>query len=360
MIKAQPLEFVIGNVVRRVLHLIREEYKTITKMGSNPELRMSKLAHLCDGDGECVADSSMYNMLAHPNYDSPLDYSKDLVELIQTIPQGIQELMDEIDSSRSTIASQSLEHIHSNEYIMTLGRSETVEAFLLAAARKRQFQVIVAEAAPRCTGHLLARNLAEHGIETLLIPDAAIFAMMARVNKVIIGCHAVTANGGLIANSGAQIIASAAKHHSTPVCVLTPMYKLTPVFPENYDSFNLLTNPDDILPYENGDMNTEVVNPMYDYVQPQQVSLLLTNMYSINTFIHLCLEEDILLPMSTVSLVNYMIKKITNWINNNKLLEWDDMIYYHSVVMPHVVITRAHSTTSTLSWHDLTSRQIQP
>ena len=193
MIKAQPLEFVIGNVVRRVLHLIREEYRTISKMGSSPELRMSKLA-LSVVEAENVADSSMYNMLAHPNYDSPLDYSKDLVELVQTVPQGIQELMEEIDSSRSNIASQALEHIHTNEFIMTLGRSETVEAFFLAAARKRQFQVIVAEAAPKCSGHLLAKNLAEHGIDTLLIPDAAIFAMMARVNKVIIGCHAGNVN----------------------------------------------------------------------------------------------------------------------------------------------------------------------
>ena len=158
MVKAQPLEFVIGNVVRRVLHLIREEYRTLSKMGSNPELRMSKLAHSVMETENVMADSSMYNMLAHPNYDSPLDYSKDLVELYRPVPQGIQELMEEIDSSRSTIASQALEHIHSNEYIMTFGRSETVEAFFLAAARKRQFQVIVAEAAPNAVVIYLPRT----------------------------------------------------------------------------------------------------------------------------------------------------------------------------------------------------------
>ena len=157
--------------------------------------------------------------------------------------------------------------------------------------------------------------------------------MMARVNKVIIGCHAgkalsmhliiiplVTANGGLIALSGAQIIASAAKYHSTPVCVLTPMYKLTPVFPENYDSINMLTNPDDILPYEDGDINTEVVNPMYDYVQPQQVSLLLTNMYFIYSF---CLEEDTHHHMSTAYSVSYMTKKTINWNNKLTLRYWN-------------------------------------
>ena len=48
------------------------------------------------------------------------------------------------------IAMQALEHIHSNEVIMTIGRSRTVEDFLKDAARKRKFHVIVAECAPFC------------------------------------------------------------------------------------------------------------------------------------------------------------------------------------------------------------------
>ena len=45
-------------------------------------------------------------------------------------------------------------------------------------------QVVVAEGAPRYGGHELARQLAQAGLHTTAIPDAAIFAMMARVNKV--------------------------------------------------------------------------------------------------------------------------------------------------------------------------------
>jgi translation initiation factor eIF-2B subunit beta len=48
------------------------------------------------------------------------------------------------------------------------------------------------------------------GINTTLIPDAAVFALMSRVDKVIIGTHAVMANGGLVAPSGAYMIALAA------------------------------------------------------------------------------------------------------------------------------------------------------
>lgn len=49
-------------------------------------------------------------------------------------------------------------------------------------------QVVVAEGAPKYGGHQMARKLAQAGINTTAIADSAIFAMMARVNKV--GMHA--------------------------------------------------------------------------------------------------------------------------------------------------------------------------
>lgn len=45
-------------------------------------------------------------------------------------------------------------------------------------------QVVVAEAAPRFDGHVMARKLADAGIATTLIADSAVYAMMARANKV--------------------------------------------------------------------------------------------------------------------------------------------------------------------------------
>lgn len=65
----------------------------------------------------------------------------------------------------------------------------------------------------------MASDLAEARISTTLIPDSAIFAMMARVNKVIIGTHSVMANGGLKAVCGAHTLALAAKHYSVPVII---------------------------------------------------------------------------------------------------------------------------------------------
>ena len=45
-------------------------------------------------------------------------------------------------------------------------------------------------------GHELAKALVESGIKTTVISDAALFAMMSRCNKVIVGTNSVMADGG--------------------------------------------------------------------------------------------------------------------------------------------------------------------
>lgn len=50
--------------------------------------------------------------------------------------------------SVDNIASQASEHIHSNEIILTVGKSNTVERFLKEAAKTRKYQVVVVESAP--------------------------------------------------------------------------------------------------------------------------------------------------------------------------------------------------------------------
>lgn len=85
-----------------------------------------------------------------------------------------------------------------------------------------------------------------------MINDSAIYAVMSRVNKVILGTHTVLANGGLVAISGSHMIAAAANFHHIPVVVLTGLYKLCPMQPYDFDMFNLCVRPDPIIKFEEG------------------------------------------------------------------------------------------------------------
>jgi translation initiation factor eIF-2B subunit beta len=162
LIAAQPSESAVGNMVRRVLKIVREEHAS------------------------CVAgfvDEVDVRTLLRGRDDSD-DLGRQIPNLKGSVIETINELLEELELSASNISAQAPDHIHSNEVLMTTGYSKTVEAFLKAAAKKRKIEVIVAESAPFYQGQLMAKHLAEAGIETIVVTDSAVFAIMSRVNKV--------------------------------------------------------------------------------------------------------------------------------------------------------------------------------
>lgn len=128
----------------------------------------------------------------------------------------------------------------------------------------------------------MAVSLAKAKINTTLIPDSSIFALMSRVNKVIIGTHSVLANGGLRAACGSYTVALAAKHFSVPVIVLVPiMYKLSPVYLCSYeqDAFNLVGCTEGVIPFNSSAARfSKGYSPIFDYVPPELVTLFISNM----------------------------------------------------------------------------------
>ncbi|KAL3278564.1 hypothetical protein HHI36_016110 [Cryptolaemus montrouzieri] len=239
--------------MRRILKIIREEYEVVSKRR---------------GD-----DQSLHQLVT-ANPDDVLDYSEKLLNLRTDLLDQLTEYETELETSIENIANQASEHIHTNEIILTV-------EFLKCAAKKRTFQVIVVESSQVYYGHLMAANLAKSNIETSVIPDAAVFAMMSRVNKVIIGTNTVLANGGLRALSGVHAVALAAKHYSVPVVVLAHMYKLTPIHVAYHEqvNFNECASPANILPYSTGALlnKVKVYNPIFDYVPPELVTLLISH-----------------------------------------------------------------------------------
>ncbi|EGG25404.1 translation initiation factor eIF-2B beta subunit [Cavenderia fasciculata] len=278
LIETQPLEFCIGNIIRRVLFIIREEYLALrVEEEENPTIKL---------------DSSRNNLLT---YEEPMDdYSESFQGLKSSILDTMGEMIDELKGLYKSVAGQYKDHIHANEVIMTLGSSRTVEEFLKEAGKKRKFGVIVVETAPSLEGHQTALALSKCGIDTTLIPDSSIFAMMSRVNKVIIGTHAVMANGGLIAASGTHMLAVAAKYHSVPVMVCTGLYKLCPLYAYDQDTYNDFGSPAAYLKFKEAEFLEDVhsYNPNFDYIPPDLVSLFVTNSGGHNpSYIYRLLQE---------------------------------------------------------------------
>jgi len=267
---------VIGNVIRHVLWIIREEYNEAEKAsedGSAAEEQQSPDRSL----GERTR--SLHSILT----DAPSttgDYSKRL-DVKGPIMNSLQEYVQEIDDIYDKIGEQALEHVHANEIVLTIGYSNTVEQFLTKACGKRKgVEVFVCEAAPQYEGHKLAHKLASKGYNAVVVTDSAVFALMSRVNKVIIGAHAVMANGAVLSTAGSRAVAQAAKHYSVPVVVCSGMYKLSPLYPSDLDALIRLESPAQILPFSAESVHTGNVhgfNPAFDYIPPELTTLYITN-----------------------------------------------------------------------------------
>uniref|UniRef100_A0A7S3LDB3 Translation initiation factor eIF2B subunit beta n=1 Tax=Amphora coffeiformis TaxID=265554 RepID=A0A7S3LDB3_9STRA len=312
----------MGNVIRRIMAAVREE--AVREGDKSAASGTGATANTAATDNRLSLQSMLWALPQHVKTtgstntaaalnqrqesfaadaavetEFPAIYYKHRPDLKQSVMEVLQETLSDLEDTYNSINEQVTSHIHAGEVILTCGKSRTTEAFLKAAAlkKKRHFQVLVCEGAPGYGGHEMARSLAAAGIDTVVIHDAAIFAMMARVHKVIIPAHAVLANGGLIANSGCNLVASAANHHSVPVVCITGIFKLCPVFPhEGQDTLNDLLSPAAVMDYtaltDRKIADVEFVNPLHDYIQPNQISLYVTNVGSFQpSFIYRLLAE---------------------------------------------------------------------
>lgn len=214
--------------------------------------------------------------------------------------QGLDEMLDELDQADEQIAGYAADHIHANETILTYTSSLTVQKFLLNAAKRRKFTVVHVEGYPNAheatydtimNGRKKEgdedksidnrfKSLTAAGVTVVLIPDSAVFAIMARVHKVILPAHVVMSNGGFTAAAGSRVIAKAAKVHHVPVITLGAVYKLSPLKPSNIEDLTELGDAGKVADFRQGDFvdSVDVINPILDYVPPDLVDLVISNM----------------------------------------------------------------------------------
>lgn len=260
---ARPLLVTIGNTVRRICAIIRNAQDN---------------TNVTDDLGPILDIFSREGGPCNP-HPAP-KVIRDQQALLMRIQAEVHDYIEEIQTVYSAIAGQAVEHVHSNEVILTYARSKTAKHFIEAAAKFRKLTVIVPEGAPDFRGQQMATQLnGGANLEITVISDASIFALMPRINKVIIGCFSVMANGGILGPSGVHTLCLAAKHYSIPVVVVVGVYKISPLFAFDQDTFNEHRDPQQVLPFHEARyLNTvDVINPAYDYVPPHLIDLMVTN-----------------------------------------------------------------------------------
>ncbi|MCQ2817208.1 MAG: translation initiation factor eIF-2B [archaeon] len=308
-VSIDPLQFSIGNVIKRILFIIREEQskahpfqeeekkkeeeiKIKKTLGLQRKLTYQSLNSVIDYKSLQLAKKSS---LADKYFDDQENLLKtvrkkmsekiinsELMESLENILNNINDLYDELDSMTDAIKDQALDYIKEGDIILTSNHSEQLEEFFIEAKQNKiNFKVIVAESSPSLKGIDQAKKLIENGIDTKVISDSAVYAIMPKVSKVFIGTRAIIANGGLISYNGAYNLCLCANMFSIPVVVVCGTFKLTPSYPFGHESINEYLSPDVLCSNEveyNDNINNIAFNiPAYDYVPPEHITIYITN-----------------------------------------------------------------------------------
>ncbi|PFH60789.1 hypothetical protein XA68_10303 [Ophiocordyceps unilateralis] len=346
LVEAQPTELVVANIVRRVLALIRDEAAedrnepsseapseapfTPTD-GSTPARSWSPPQTVArqDSAGDLASPSATSHVPSRaglfPSYSSA-NLPKTLFHLLSASPpsdvvtsmpssfrnsgtstptgrggqansqentlrseviDGIEEILDEISQVDDQIAAQAEAQIHPGDHVLIHRLSPSVERFILRAALKRRFTVLMTAEAPRVRKHqdsqamaAFQKRLSTAGIPAIVLRSAALTAYMPRIDKVVLSARAILANGGVVAESGAATVARAAKEAGSAVVALAGVYKLSPEHPSDEESVIEWASPSTYVGFDDGPLveGIEVRTAATELVPPGLVDMYMTNL----------------------------------------------------------------------------------
>ncbi|SCN63748.1 translation initiation factor eIF-2B subunit beta, putative [Plasmodium chabaudi chabaudi] len=298
IIKNNKMIFIIPNIIRRVLTIIRtEHFKQLYLYNNNYIDIMNKNNNMIIDE---LTNKTVNNRFLYER--ELLNFEKSLSCYFETsskkntykipatntlkhsIIEGITELIAEIDLSwGETEQRTSYDLFMENDVILTMGYSFGVEKFLKNINKKKEgISIIVVGGDINRNGFKMAKLLSEDGVDTTYIPDSAISAVIPKVTKVVIGSVAVSSSGGAITKIGGYNIACSAFFYSKPVIVVLPLFKL--LYDPLYDPLrhNEL-QPGPPMIYDNTE-NFYIRISKYDYIPQKFINLYITEIGPIDSF----------------------------------------------------------------------------
>lgn len=200
---------------------------------------------------------------------------------------GIEEILDEISQVDDQVGALAEVQIGPGDHILLHQPSTTAQRFVLRAAARRKFTVLIANSPPTrdSTGDekpyaAFRKKLAAAGISLVNISSGAAMAYMSRVDKVIMGASAIVASGGIVTDAGASAIARAAKENGATVIVLAGIYKLSPANPFREGDVIEWANPMKYVNFGDGDLvqGVTVKAALKEYIPSDLIDTYITNL----------------------------------------------------------------------------------
>ena len=324
--EAQPKELVVGNIVRRVLGLIRDEAvedrnegtpsgaSTPTTSGPAAVLPAQlPLSRRISGFFPTAIPAPIARPPMLPSFSRTFSAPRSLLHMLAPLspaesgdlsgastPQrqvqlakigalrsevidGIEEIKDEIGVVDEQIAAAAEGQIQQGDHVLVYQPTRTVTKFLLKAAAKRKFTAYVVGDARPIEGedrfNSFREKLASSGVTVHNTTSNGMLEHMPRVHKVIISARSVLANGGAMVSTGAADAARSAKGHGASVIILTGVYRISPEDPADKSFLTEWGGPSTSISFADGKMVAAVGvrTAVTEYIPPELIKTYITN-----------------------------------------------------------------------------------
>lgn len=137
------------------------------------------------------------------------------------------------------------EKISNGDVILTYGGSSLIKQTLVDACRQSElkFKVIVVDSRPDHEGQEMLKSLTMMGINCTYVLINSLSYVMPEVTKVLLGAHALLANGYVMSRVGTAQIAMVAKAYNVPVLVCCETHKFSERVQTDAFVFNEIGDP---------------------------------------------------------------------------------------------------------------------
>ncbi|XP_001976398.3 translation initiation factor eIF-2B subunit delta isoform X1 [Drosophila erecta] len=282
---------VVGSNARCIafLHALRQvvhDFETPAKKEFGRSLDAA-VKHHVDHLHKCrplaVSVSNAYKQFKNQLTQLPSDVPE--TELKELLVHFIDTYIEnQIGKAAQAISGFLQEKITDGDVLLTFACSSLIQ-FICEEAKRRQvaFRVIVVDSRPGCEGQELLRRLHANGIPCTYVLINAVGYVMAEATKVLLGAHALLANGYVMARTGTAQVALVANAHNVPVLVCCETHKFSERFQTDAIVYNELSDPNQLVRGDKCQLSNWAakgkllpLNLSYDITPPELVSAVVT------------------------------------------------------------------------------------
>ncbi|KAH8277958.1 hypothetical protein KR018_010836, partial [Drosophila ironensis] len=282
---------VVGSNARCIafLHALRQvvqDFETPAKKEFGRSLDAA-VKHHVDHLHKCrplaVSVSNAYKQFKNQLTQLPADAAEsEMKELLEHFIDTYIE--NQIGKAAQAISGFLQEKITDGDVLLTFACSSLIQ-FICEEAKRRQvsFRVIVVDSRPGCEGQEMLRRLHATGIPCTYVLINAVGYVMAEATKVLLGAHALLANGYVMARTGTAQVALVANAHNVPVLVCCETHKFSERFQTDAIVYNELSDPNQLVRGDKCQLNNWAakgkllpLNLNYDITPPELVSAVVT------------------------------------------------------------------------------------